>query len=177
MSSSNDLVLFGGEGLDWTTLQWDTAQIPYMMIETAEWGIQFLPSNTPLDAALTILRLHLFGEGGDLLLRHDEDRIYWRFVGERGMYERLGLHGKLFPRNLQQGKQVTSLLWGQCQYDENKQPYRYEGRMGKASLNYPLVPAESERVEIHALEIIDDMGAIVTHWTFGLGAYQEQESL
>lgn len=176
MSSSNDLVLFGGEGLDWARLSWDAESMPYMMVETAEQddqGIQFLPSDANFNWGLTILRLHLFGTGGDLLIRRDEDRMYWRFVGERGMYERLGLQGVGFSGELRNGKQVTSLLWGK--YEDERRD-RYEARMGKASLKYPVVSAETERVEIHALEILDDMGKIVTHWTFGLGVYKEQQT-
>lgn len=42
-----------------------------------------LRSSPPPTQPEQINRLHLFGETGDLLIRRDEDRFFWRFIGLR----------------------------------------------------------------------------------------------
>ncbi len=91
MTSMNDsIVLFGGKVEPFPELALFFEGMPYLIVDTAEHGIQFYASDFSNVQHLTILRLHAFGSGGDLLIRRDEHRCFWRFVGNLSVFDALG---------------------------------------------------------------------------------------
>jgi len=105
MTSSNNnefIVLYGGQGDVFASLKLSAEDMPYLMLETAEYGIQFgSTSQYTYVPERTVLRLHAFGSGGDLLIRRDEDQIFWRFVGYEGIFNQLGLINRIpYPKTL-----------------------------------------------------------------------------
>lgn len=180
MTSSNDpIVLYGGQGDVFASLNLSAEAMPYLMLETAEYGIQFVAiEGYTFTPDWTILRLHAFGPGGDLLIRRDEDRIFWRFVGYEGVFNQLKLaNGTPYPEPLSvSGEDERSLLWGAYWgQDDSGQHYWQENRVGKAQLAYPF-PKPAERVEIRACRVLDaSTHETVAYWTYTLTAHQPQE--
>lgn len=180
MTSSNDqIVLYGGQGVVFASLNLSVGDMPYLMLETAEYGIAF--GSTAEYAFIpewTVLRLHAFGNGGDLLIRRDEDRVFWRFVGYNQVFNQLGLaNGTPYPHPLKiNDEDVRSLLWGAYWgQDDLGQHHWQENRVGKARLAYPF-PESVERVEIRACCVLDTSNQTVAYWTYTLVAHQPQES-
>jgi hypothetical protein len=178
MTSSNDqVVLYGGQGDIFASLNLSAGDMPYLMLETAEYGIQFCSTaEYAFTPEWTVLRLHAFGSGGELLIRRDEDRIFWRFVGKQSVFVRLGLDGTQFPKVLHYNQEDVerSLVWGKYDakdIDDVRRGYRYEARVGKVELNYPDVPLDWERIEIHARRVLDTDNQIIAYWTYELAKH------
>lgn len=182
MNSSNEsIVLYGGQGDVFASVSFPADDMPYMMLETSESGIQFgATARYYFTLEHTILRLHAFGEGGDLLIRRDEgeDRVFWRFVGKQSVFDTLKLSGEKYPQPLRydDNEIERSLLWGKYDDEDQKagRKHRYEARMGGAKLNYPDVPLEWSRVEIHARCVIDESNQIVAYWTYELASHSQE---
>lgn len=181
MTSSNDpIVLYGGQGDVFASLNLSAETMPYLMLETAEYGIQFVSTaEYTFTRDWTVLRLHTFGPSGDLLIRRDEDRIFWRFVGYQGVFYQLGLpDGIPYPEPLGvSDKDERSLLWG-AYWGQNDSGHHHwqENRVGKAQLIYPF-PEPAERVEIRACRVLDaSTHETVAYWTYALAEHQPQES-
>jgi len=177
MTSSNDqVVLYGGQGDVFKSLNLSANDMPYLMLETADKGIEFIPTaKYSPEKHWTILRLHAFGPGGDLLIRRDEERIFWRFVGYQGVFNQLGLRDVTpYPEPLSiSGEDERSLLWGA--FDERLGYWR-ENRVGKAHLTYPF-PEPADRVEIRACRVLDaNTHETVAYWTYALVEHQPQEN-
>lgn len=177
MTSSNDpIVLYGGRGDIFASLNLSAETMPYLMLETAEYGIQFgSTAEHAFTPEWTVLRLHAFGSGGDLLIRLDEDRIFWRFVGYEVIFSQLGLaDGTPYFRMLTlDDEDERSLLWGA--FDKQLGHWQ-ENRVGKAQLTYPF-PEPAERVEIRACRVLDaSTHETVAYWTYALAEHQPQES-
>ncbi len=181
MTSSNDqIVLYGGQGNIFAALKLSDETMPYLMLETADKGIKFIPTDqySP-EEHWTILRLHTFGSGGDLLVRRDEDRVFWRFVGYDGVFNQLKLtDGTPYPKPLSvSDEDERSLLWGAYwRQDDSGHQHWQENRVGKAQLTYPF-PEPVERVEIRACRVLDaSTHETVAYWTYALAEHQPQES-
>lgn len=180
MTSSNDpIVLYGGQGDVFASLSLSAEDMPNLMCETAEYGIQFGYSRDyGLIRDLLITRVHAFGSKGDLLIRRDEDRIFWRFVGYQGVFNQIGLpDGKPYPKPLiVSSEDERSLLWGAYWgQDDSGQHHWQENRVGKAPLTYPF-SEPSERVEIRACRVLDDSTReTIAYWTYALVEHLTQE--
>jgi hypothetical protein len=149
--------------------------MPYVMLETAEDGIKFISAaNFTFKSETTMLRFHAFGSEGDLLVRLDEDHIYWRFVGYKSVYEQLKLNGKPYPNPLKSDNgDEHALLWGA--YDKERGHW-HENRVGKAPLTYPF-PENTDRLEIHTCRVLDaETHEIMAYWTYELAAHQPQQA-
>jgi hypothetical protein len=110
-----------------------------------------------------------------LLIRRDEDRIFWRFVGYEVIFSQLGLaDGTPYSRMLTlDDEDERSLLWGA--FDKELGHWQ-ENRVGKAQLIYPF-PEPVERVEIRACRVLDaSTHETVAYWTYALAEHQPQES-
>jgi len=181
MTSSNDqIVLYGGQGDIFASLKLSDETMPYLMCETAEFGIEFGHSGDyDLIRNLLIMRLHAFGEGGDLLIRRDEGKVFWRFIGKQAVYNALSLsNGEKYTCNgqetLQKGDDEYSLLWGVYQGKDKLGRLRWqEDRVGKAPLTYP-VSDPMKRVEIHAWQVLDAKKEIVAYWTYKLAPHPDK---
>jgi hypothetical protein len=175
MTSSNDsVVLYGGQGDVLASLELPAEDMPYLMLETAEYGIQFgETSEYTYHSDWDVLRLHVFGEGGDLMIRCDELRTFWRFVGDQSVFDKIGLaNGTPYPEPLSVSEEdERSLLWGA--YNQELRSWQ-EDRVGKGRLKYPF-PEGVERVEIRARRVFDK-SETVAYWTYTLVAHQPQES-
>ncbi|MBL8152954.1 MAG: hypothetical protein JNM70_02120 [Anaerolineae bacterium] len=180
----DNLILAAGQNLDWNALRLLPERMPYLILETAEDGIQFISIFTEKDfnRALTVLRLHSFGLGGDLQVRVDEQRVHWRFVGERTVFDQLGLAATqhdFHPGPLSMiDKSETALLWGKYDADDPddaERGRRYEARMGRAPLDYPDVPLEYKRVNICACPVrLDSDQRVIAYWTYALAEHQPE---
>ena len=175
-SNNENIVLYGGQGDVLASLNLSAGDMPYLMLETAEYGMAFgSTAEYTFTPEWIVLRFHAFGNGGDLLIRRDEDRIFWRFVGYESVFSQLGLNkGTSYPKPLIVSEEVEhSLLWGK--FDE-RLGYWQENRVGKAQLAYPFAhPAE--RVEIRACRVLDASTLeTVAYWTYALAEHQTQES-
>lgn len=144
--------------------------MPYLMLETAEYGIKFIKTEDyQYDIEKTVLRFHVFGEGGDLMIRCDEDRVFWRFVGFEDIFSQLHLNGGTpYPEELGDDKEslndVQSLLWGKNELGQHEWK---EDRVGTAQLTYPTEAVE--RVEIRARPIISTItNETIVYWTYAL---------
>ena len=140
----------------------------FCIIQTIESGLEFTRTTAALNKLENerILRLHLFGKGGDFTLRYDDGKYLWRFVGAALSQAELG--GTPYPTTLSEGSEQHALLWGE--YDTNRQRW-HENIVGSARLTYP-AEAEHERLTIHARSVVDDKsGEVVAFWTYKLSAY------
>lgn len=148
--------------------QWQFTELPYLIAETVHDGIQFTTMPAQLELGETkVLRLHCFGPGGDLQLRHDAGSVYWRFVGLASVPPAPNTtQAQVYNEPLHSRETLKSMLWGV--YDD-KLGRRYEARVGQATLDYPRV-AESERAMLTALEIVNDAGDIMAIWTTSIEA-------
>jgi len=160
---SNQLTVLGGK----ETFSAERAQalltawrIPRSDMPWAVW--EFLSEMTPICRAnraefiptdLTYLeRARVFGNGGDLELRRDGERLFWRFIGEPGEQQTpLGFAANNYwdkhTEHLHQ-RELTALLWGER--DDSRNTW-YEARVGAANLNYE-VPSDWKRVRLHLIE-------------------------
>jgi hypothetical protein len=147
------------------------AEMPYCIIQTVESGLAFVTTETAGDKLENeqLLRLHLFGEGGDFTLRYDDGDYLWRFVGTALSKEELG--GDAYPGELVVGTEQHALLWGE--FDSNRQRW-YENIVGSAQLTYPIAE-KHERLTIHARSVIDRDGEVVAFWTYKLAGYIPQQ--
>lgn len=176
-SNNENIVLYGGQGDIFASLKLSAMDMPNLMLETAEYGIQFVATKDyAFPPGWTILRFHAFGADGDLLIRRDEDRVMWRFVGYQGVFEQLGLpDGIPYPKSLSiSSEDEYSLLWGRGKNDFG-QHYWQEDRVGKAQLTYPF-SEPAERIEIRAHRVLDaSTDETVAFWTYTLKEHQPQE--
>jgi hypothetical protein len=179
-SNNENIVLYGGQGDIFASLNLSAGDMPYLMLETAEYGIAFgSTAEYAFTPEWTVLRFHAFGNGGDLLIRRDEDRIFWRFVGYNKVFNQLGLTSETpYPEILEiKDEDVRSLLWGAYWgQDDSGQHHWQENRVGKAQLTYPF-PEPAERVEIRACRVLDtNTRETVAYWTYDLAEHQPQKS-
>ena len=182
----DDLVLIGGRysvtNVDTAVFLagWALENIPYVVVDVLGDGVRIGKISwwNDFDAILPrVMRLHIFGPGGDLTWRRDENRAFWRYVG--GTYpelpEAITIHdfwdeSKVSELLVDEDNPRHALLWGQ--YDDQKDHW-HEDRVGKASaedrLRYPDVDAQpGERVEVLAWELRQpDDSAVVAYWTYG----------
>lgn len=170
-SNTDKVILIGGSKVDFAALELPTEQMPYLMLETAEHGIEFgAAADFNYVPDWTMLRLHAFGPGGDLLIRRDENQVFWRFVGYEGVFNLLGLtEGIPYSETLIPGDEdERSLLWGA--FDEQR-GYWHDNRVGKAHLAYPF-DHPAERVEIRACPVLDaKTQETVAYWTYTLAEH------
>ncbi len=146
------------------------ADMPYCIIQTVESGLAFIKTKAAGGKLENeqLLRLHLFGEGGDFTLRYDDGNYLWHFVGTVLSQEQLG--GDAYPGRLAIGTEQHALLWGE--FDANRQRW-YETIVGSAQLTYPIAE-KHERLTIHARSVIDPEGEVVAFWTYKLAEYIPQ---
>jgi hypothetical protein len=175
MTSSNrpnDVVLVGGQGIDANSLALTAVaqQMQYLIVDTIEDGLSFMSTTVYTPTGLTVMRLNAFGSGGDLLIRRDESTVYWRFVGNRSVFEKLSLTGDEYPAPLSLQGNEQALLWGEFDASRNRW---YDNRVGKAALTYPGVTGE--RIEVLAHRVIDNSGRIVAYWTYALQARTQRK--
>lgn len=175
---NDTIVLIGG--------QWSAAEplntlanfrfldMPYWIVQTLEQATRFRDDATGNWLAEGLLRLHAFGAGGDLTVRRDEDRYYWRFVGHAESAG--GLQGEAYPGELwkDDAQHQQALLYGKYEGDGQWQ----ENIVGSAFLNYPHEPVERVMIHAHAIvgPVAKDEVDVVAYWTYKLDTYvPEQE--
>jgi hypothetical protein len=117
-----------------------------------------------------VLRVHAFGNNGDLTIRRDEGTIYWRYVGD----EIKDFGGNLYPYALKLGYERKSLLWGANPRESDGK--RYEGRVGGAKLNYPINSNSEAQAELIAREVFDETThEVVAIWTQEIRLHKEEK--
>lgn len=182
---SNRIVLIGGQ---WTVAEtserlvaFPFLNMPYCIAQTLEQPTRFRDDSPEVWLAEGLLRLHAFGAGGDLTVRRDEDRCYWRFVGREE--SRGGLTGKEFSGELTIRDEddallePKALLYGKYLDDGQWQ----ENVVGGANLNYPHEPVERVMIHAHAILGSVDKGNhkgevnVVAYWTYKLDTYKPEQ--
>lgn len=172
----SDMVLHGGQFEQQYTLDflqlWDFTVMPIFMVDTIAKGMQ-LTSLDQLEPNMQFMRLHAFGEGGDLQLRNDAGMVYWRFVGQAQHAPLPDQSGaRDYGKHLERGRALESLLWGK--FDEELGEY-HEDRVGKAKLSYP-VQGSGQRVMLHAHEIVNEASEVMAVWTHKLQTVEDTAS-
>lgn len=143
-----------------------------------------------------LMRLQIFGEGGDFSLRRDEDQVYWHFVGNR---IKLNLPNDLKISDFgdkNQGLTLTSqsldgsdeeelisgLLWGDYGQNSDYPDHWHDDRVGWATerLNYPDMATEMKgleprrrRVMVMARVLRSTNYSIAAYWTLRLDVYNQ----
>ncbi len=173
-----DIVMTGGQTETLDILSYfDLNHMDYMIIQYQNNTVNFGYTGqliTQIDNAIS--RLHIFGEGGDLTVRRDENIFYWRFVGHETLLE--NLIGRLYPDEnmpLSIDGETKALLWGRYQGEGAWQ----EDIVGKATLGYPTDDVkEAEHTMIFAHIVKDKHNQSVAYWTYRLGLpeYDSQEN-
>ncbi len=114
-------------------------------------------ADEPLDPEL-LQRGEIFGEGGHLSLRRDENRWFWRYIGPPDQLAPEGFNQEQECDNFWAAKQNSdvifscyedhTLLWGKEIQDQNNQPTGrwWEDRVAAARLVYPAQLKSYERV-------------------------------
>lgn len=170
----HDLAIWGGvcaeAELPAFLTAWDLGEMPFRIWEYAS-QIDFQRSTLP-DSISLLERGRLFGEGGDLTLRHDGAGFCWHFIGppearppadHKAEDFWSSNHSLTFHR-----WDETALLWGErkdgaaCWLDD---------RVGRANLNYP-VPGEWQRVQV-GYWTFSHAGRTAFVWLRGLEEWKE----
>lgn len=166
------VVLRGGKWSDTATLAtFQFQHMPYCIVQTVKQPTQFRYDKPEIWLKEDLLRLHAFGDGGDLTVRRDGDRYYWRFVGTEA--SAAGLAGEPFPHPVQidPEQEQKALLYG-----VNKGGGQFqENIVGGANLNYPQALQNADRVMIHAHAVTAADGLeVVAYWTYKLDTYEPE---
>ncbi len=156
---------------------WQASDMPYVIMDSLGRGV-LIGWRDQFDTLLPdALRLHIFGPGGDLTWRRDENRAFWRYIGVKypslpEAVEPFDFWHETEATELKADKNPQrALLWGI--YRGEKTLWQ-ENRVGHASregrLSYPVLDPEPEdRVEVLAwvLRNPDDLSVAVV-WTYAL---------
>jgi len=143
--------------------------MPYRIWEYSD-RIDFEEKRLPQDAHW-LERGRLFGPGGDLEVRRDGDRFYWRFVGQRGAQLPDGpFHAQDFWGQASAGTRFFhsvehALLWGERQESLN---LWFEDRTARAELKYPWDQVGRVQVKYRTFSC---GGRVEFVWLLGLEAY------
>jgi|GEM_PF-6508619 len=149
----------------------------FVILQTVEDGLSFNARSALSGDWLeeTIIRLHWFGEGGDLTVRRDGNVFYWRYVSEDTTGD--SLYGELYPANLVANTELQqAMLWGRYQGKPDDVHTWQEDIVGKAELTYPY-PADDiddkhTHIKIYAKAVLHD-GQPIAYWTTHLETVTE----
>lgn len=177
---TNNVILLGGKinlrtgdgqsenRLESWLQQWGLSTLQFAILDRVSSGLCIQPT-TDLAAIDddNLLRLNIFGESGDLLLRRDEELVLWRYVG-LAIPDTAVHDGEAYPSTLHfdADENQSALLWGE--YTPARESW-YEGRVGKAKLDYPVAATKAgQRVLSRAHVVRDSDNQIVAYWTYNL---------
>lgn len=161
------IILMGGKWSDTTALEnFAFTGLQYRIVHTLEQATTFRTDDPSVWLNEGVLRLHAFGDDGDLTVRRDEDTFYWRFVGKADAAG--GLKGAVHPGDLKidDGERYKALLYGEF---DSKRGRWYDNIVGSADLAYP-VDQSAARVMSYAYAVTHD-DETVAFWTHKLDAY------
>jgi hypothetical protein len=185
--NSNDIQLYGGRfpvtAYGEFLAQWENAanqRMTYAVSEMVSAGIDLLPSETVIFDPDDILRLHLFGAGGDLTVRWDvaSGMVYWRYIGQPlpKDFSPSDFGGKKYSQKLERdANPIVALLWGA--YSPGRERWA-ENRVGKAKLDYPYSDNKEQnmRLMVQGYPCCDrGSGEIMAIWTTGFVKYQQED--
>jgi hypothetical protein len=163
----------------WT---WKSFDMTYMILETIPDGLLFesVEDDTwlaPIIGTLgdDLLRLHVFGTGGDLTIRRDDDWFYWRYIGYKheGIEDipvQIHIYKEATLRIDNKRDRLKTILWGGYSEEHYR---RHENRVGSANLDYPI--NTMDRVVVEAVEVLGAGDDVVAIWTRGLVGYEENQ--
>lgn len=143
--------------------------MPYRIWEYSD-RIDFEEKKLPQDAHW-LERGRLFGPGGDLEVRRDGDRFYWRFVGRAGARPPDGsFHALNFWTQTEPGTRFfhsedRALLWGERREGFD---HWFDDRVARARLNYPW--DKEGRVQVK-YRTFSRAGQVEFVWLLGLESY------
>jgi hypothetical protein len=146
------------------------SDMPFMLVETMDDGLRMLGTDRdwPVGQAPGILRLHVFGEGGDLKLRRDGHRLLWTYIG----FEQPDIKGRDFwaenraSELVEDAELLTALLWGR--YDDSL-GYWYDDRVRGAGDRLVYLDNPAPQVVSVTARLRDaTTGQTVAYWTRAL---------
>lgn len=170
--TSDDLHFFGKtQDVDWQSLEaiWRRPDMPIAIWHSVENGIQIGGTS---EVPSEVLRMHVFGEGGDFTLRMDEGKAFWRYVGlpvdnpptnATSIWEQ---ETHLISGDDRAEETISSLLWGE--YEQGgRSGIWHDDRVGAAKLVYP-VDEKRQRITVVARVLRTPSYAIAAYWTLGV---------
>jgi hypothetical protein len=171
------LQIWGGDKIDADALQqfistWSKSEMPFVIIETVrEIAIK---KNYDFSTIVpdTVERIRIFGAGGDLDIRRDANRFRWRYIGKKGLPEKVD--GENFWANNSDKKffmeEKDALLWGK--YNSDRVVW-HDNRVAKAKLSYP-IDDNPKRVKIR-YRTLSETGVIAFVWFVAIEGGKEDE--
>ncbi|MEW6065520.1 hypothetical protein P378_01955 [Desulforamulus profundi] len=119
-------------------------------------------------------RLRLFGPGGDLELRREDDAYRWRFIGPAGSkfdrrYQLRDFWAETGIQHLCRHDE-TLLLWGEKRGDRY-----YDGRFAAARLVYPLGEHTNKKRAVIKTRIYTYFGRPQFAWYYSLEEWEADE--
>lgn len=176
------LTILGGACLSNALLDFLTAwklpkdDMPYCLWEEASRIV--LAEMTPPRAPKWLERGRIFGPGGDLSLRRDGEAFNWWFIGPAGVTAPVGYDAvqdfwsdKHHKDLILHRHDDTSLLWGTwAGQDKDGRDFWWEDRVAGATLTYPGVSGQAERVHVQFWSFTV-AGQLTFVWLRGLEAY------
>jgi hypothetical protein len=152
---------------------WDLKGMPYRIWESTD-RIDFERDSSAPNVAL-LERGRLFGPGGDLDLRRDDDTFRWRFVGAPGVRPPKDYDAKennFWAQDQNENTafhcyEETALLWG-----ERKGERWHDDRVAAAKLDYP-APDDAERVQVE-YKVYSRAGQVEFVWLTGVSEWKEE---
>lgn len=150
--------------------------MPYCLWEEVS-CIRLLEKALPVEPRW-LERGRMFGPGGDLTLRRDGEAFRWWFIGPAGVIAPVG-YGAVhdFWSDEHQKDLIlhrhddTSLLWGTWTgQDKDGRDFWREDRVAGATLTYPGVSGQPERVQVQFWSFTVG-GELAFVWLRGLEAY------
>jgi len=153
--------------------------LPFCVIETVQHGARFGRSTDLVVDNAAMTRLHLFGPGGDFMLRRDANLFYWRYVGcvptsfpEPGR-DFWKAHPEIATLCLEDCAPMFSMLWGKHSHGGEW----YADRVGHANLLYP-IEGQPERVLLcsYRLETVEGHPTpqVAAYWSTAIGSVDEK---
>lgn len=171
-----DLTIMGGiiaeEHLLAWLAKWSLSQMYWQLWETTDELELKHASPLPTKTALELMmleRVRLFGEGGDLTVRRDDELFRWYFVGPKGVTVPDGAldFWKDNPKKKLTRFKGQVILWGVWDSESDKKRW-VENRVGFANLAYPELLHGERHVYAHYWEYLD-AGQVAFVWMYELG--------
>jgi hypothetical protein len=126
----------------WSACGVPRADMPYAIWETFD-ALRFRKGECP-PATADLERARVFGRAGDLEVRREGSRCFWRVLGAKDAIQKpAGFDAEDFWQTHADVRfcelELSALLWGKYQSGAG---CWYDDRVGRAELDYPLDPTE-----------------------------------
>ena len=187
LRGKEDLTIVGGmiaeENLLAWLAEWSLSKMAWQLWETTDElelkHATTVPTKTEIELMM-LERVRLFGEGGDLTVRRDDEHFRWYFIGPKhatvpGGDETPEDFWDDHPQKKLTRFKGQVILWGAWD-DKSDQERWVENRVGFAKLAYPEPLHHERHVYAHYWEFLD-AGQVAFVWMYKLGPKEEDPLL